>query len=268
MSDPLFTSRQHEQHDQHGQHEQHEQYVAYRPVQPKQRKFLRWCVPLCLWILCGVSFIWARAQTSPGTAVWDQAKPVTLRGVMVAKPYPILFTYDDAGVQRAVMLVEVGKHGTAGRAEPLDGRAVVVSGWPLHRDGRRILELEPLDSALVADGEVITPAAVPPLTRVGTVTLRGEIVDSKCYLGAMKPGEGKTHKECAILCVKGGIPPMFVTRDAAGVATCYLVQDATGGPLDPALYPFIADPIELTGELMMWEGLHVLRVNAAGVKRL
>ena len=41
----------------------------------------------------------------------------------------------------------------------------------------------------------------------GPVTVSGEIVDSKCFLGVMVPGAGKTHKECASLCLRGGIPP-------------------------------------------------------------
>jgi hypothetical protein len=29
------------------------------------------------------------------------------------------------------------------------------------------------------------------------MTLTGEIVDSKCYLGVMNPGQGKVHRDCA-----------------------------------------------------------------------
>jgi hypothetical protein len=248
--------------------EDQEFYVGYLPVPRRQLTFLRWGVPLTLWLLCGVSFLWMRSQTSPGPAVWEDATPVTLSGTIVAKPYPILFTSDAKGVAQGVMLVEVGKHGSSQRADAYDGRNVKVSGWPLHRDGRRILELEPLESAITADDTLQSPSFALPKVSLGTITLRGEIVDSKCYLGAMKPGEGKTHKECAILCVRGGIPPMFVNRDTAGRVTCYVLQDASGGPIDPALYPLIADPVELTGELMSWGGLKIISIRADGVKRL
>ena len=45
-----------------------------------------------------------------------------------------------------------------------------------------------------------------PQVLADNVTLKGEIIDPKCYLGAMKPGGGKTHKACAMRCIAGGIP--------------------------------------------------------------
>jgi hypothetical protein len=245
-----------------------EMYVGYLPVPPKQRRFLRWSVPVILWILCAASFLWARSQHSPGAAVWDDGQPVKLHGVIVADPYPILFTQDADGESRAVLLVEAGKHGSHQRFTGLSGRVATVSGWPLHRDGRRMLELEPTDAAVVADDDAISATLPPALKPVGPITLRGEIVDSKCFLGAMKPGEGKTHKECATLCIRGGIPPMFVSRDVDGAATYYLLQDPTGGPIDPAIFPLIADPIEINADLATWGGLSVLKVRPESVRRL
>ncbi len=245
-----------------------ELYVGYLPVPPRQRSFLRRAVPVTLWLVCAASFLWARSQHSPGTAVWDDGQPVKLRGVIATMPYPILFAEDAGDGAQAVLLVEAGKHGSR-RTAALNGRAATVSGWPLHRDGRRMLELEPTDTAVVADEESALNALLPPLKPVGPVTLRGEIVDSKCFLGAMKPGEGKTHKECATLCIRGGIPPMFVSRDAnGGAATYYLLQDPGGGPIDPAIFPLIADPVEIKADLATWGGLNILNVRPESIRRL
>ncbi len=249
-------------------HAPDEMYVGYLPVPPKQRKFLRWAVPFSLWVLCVASFLWARSQHSPGPAVWDEGQPVKLHGVIVSKPYPILFTQDSAGEVRAVLLVEAGKHGSLQRTAELNGRAATVSGWPLHRDGRRMLELEPTDTAILADADSPSPVSPPAIESIGPVSLRGEIVDSKCFLGAMKPGEGKSHKECATLCIRGGIPPMFVTRDADGTRTYYLLQDHGGGPIDPAIFPLIADPVEVRGEHAAWGQLNILRVRTEDIRRL
>lgn len=246
-----------------------ELYVGYLPVPPKQRNFLRWCVPVTLWIFCAAGFLWARSQHSPGAAVWDDGgQPMKLHGVIVSNPYPLLFTNGASGKIQAVLLVEAGKHGSHQRFSGLNGRSATVSGWPLHRDGRRMLELEPTDAAVVADAEAPSPTLSPALKVVGSVTLRGEIVDSKCFLGAMKPGEGKTHKECATLCIRGGIPPMFVTRDTAGTATYYLLQDPSGGAIDPAIFPLIADPVEINADLGTWGGLNVLNVRPESIRRL
>lgn len=248
--------------------ERGEMYVGYLPIPPRQRSFLRWAVPLTLWILCVTSFLWARSQHSPGSALWDDGRPITLHGVIVSNPYPILFTQGAGGESQAILLVETGKHGSSRRTATLNGRSATVSGWPLHRDGRRVLELEPIDAAIITDVDSPSRALAPAVTRVGPVTLRGEIVDSKCFLGAMKPGEGKTHKECATLCIRGGIPPMFVARDADGTATYYLLQDPTGGPIDPAIFPLIADPVEINADLATWGGLNVLNVRPDSIRRL
>ena len=40
-------------------------------------------------------------------------------------------------------------------------------------------------------------------------TLTGEIIDPKCYFGAMNPGYGKVHLSCAVRCISGGIMPLL-----------------------------------------------------------
>jgi hypothetical protein len=241
-------------------------YVGYLPVPPAHRRFLRWAVPTMLWILCLAMFLWTRSQQSPGTGVWDQGQPIRLHGTLLAHPYPMLMTEGPGGAPEAVLLVEVGKVGAAHNAAGLHGRAVTASGWPLHRDGRRMLELEPDEAALTSDP---TASARPwPSVSLGRATLRGEIVDSKCFLGAMKPGEGKTHKECATLCIKGGIPPMLVMYDGAGRATYNLLAGPDGGVLEPAAHPFIGDVVEVSGELFEQGGIRILRCSAASIRRL
>ena len=59
-----------------------------------------------------------------------------------------------------------------------------------------------------------TPVSQFDETELGEVTIIGEIVDSKCYLGVMNPGRTKVHRDCATRCISGGIPPMLVTADA------------------------------------------------------
>jgi hypothetical protein len=51
----------------------------------------------------------------------------------------------------------------------------------------------------------------------------GEIVDSKCFLGVMNPGERTVHRDCAIRCLSGGVPPMLAYRDAAGTHLALLL---------------------------------------------
>ncbi len=236
-------------------------YVGYQPVPPGYRRFLRIAVPVALWLTLLAALAIARSQRSPGQAVWDSS-PVSIAGTLTVRPYPVILTDDGT----AVLLVESGKHGLAGRAQPFDGQRVKVSGWPLHRDGRRMLELEPTASAIAKDPGPAKP--IPSPTSLGQVVLRGEIVDSKCFLGAMKPGEGKTHKECATLCIRGGIPPMLVTYGSAGQATYTLLAGPDGGPLEAGAHPFIGDYVEVSGALFEQNGLRILQLSPAAIRRV
>lgn len=245
-----------------------ELYVNYMPMPAGIGRFLRFAVPITLWVICGLSFVWARSQNTPGDAVWETAQPIELRGYLDASSYPVLFARSEDGSESAVMLVEQGKKGGQGRAQSLHGKMVRASGWLLHRDGRRILELEPDSNALRAEA---VPVESPRLNELGPVTLRGEIVDGKCYLGAMKPGEGKTHKDCATLCIRGGIPPVFVSTRPDGQREYLLLQSETGGMIDPEVHGMIADPVEISGVRYTWGNDHtlgVLRARAKDVRRL
>lgn len=188
-------------------------------------------------------------------------------GVLRTDPYPML-EMDTMNGPSIVLLVEVGKHGAGPRAAGLVGRRVRVQGWPLERDGRRIIELAPDDSAIQprSDGTVVEPAlAEVPL---GRVRLRGEIVDSKCFLGAMKPGDGKGHKACATLCIRGGIPPTFVTSDELGNRTYYLLRDAGGGPCGDWILPIVGEPVEVEGTFIRVADLMVLSIRVSDAARI
>jgi hypothetical protein len=109
----------------------------------------------------------------------------------------------------------------------------------------------------------VDPAANGP-RRTEHTTLAGEIVDSKCYLGAMKPGDGKGHKACAVLCISGGIPPMLVSAsgsESERTVSYYLLVGASGQPMNARVLPFVAEAVEVSGVVEDWEGLRMLRVD-------
>ncbi len=247
-------------------------YVGYLKMPPGLRRFLLRTLPGTLALSVLIGLLLGRAQRDPGDGVWNTGRPQELVGWVEALPYPHIRLPSDTapGGVETVLLVEVGKFGGGARAAALSGRAARISGWPLTRDGRRMLEMEPGD-ALRADDSLsaanrarLSTATSAPL---GPRTLRGEIVDSKCYLGAMKPGEGKTHKECATLCIRGGIPPMLVTA-VDGRRHNYLLTDPQGGPLDARILPFVADLIEVRGQAEQRGDLLILRIDPAAIRRL
>ncbi len=253
-------------------------YVGYLPVPPGLARFVFCIASGLLALLASFAVLLANAQHDPGDAVWDDATARSFHGVIAAQPYPHLrIPRDDPQKPvESLLLVEVGKFGGGQRAAPLAGQAARISGWILERDGRRMLELEPGVALQLADGLTaaqLAQLAAPVRRELGPVTLRGEIVDSKCYLGAMKPGAGKTHKECATLCIAGGIPPVFVTRDSTGQRQYFLLTDAAGQALagramQDHVLPFVADAVEISGQLEACDDLLLLKIDPRHIRRL
>jgi hypothetical protein len=240
-------------------------YVGYLALPASDRRALRFLTPAILWLLVVVAGLAALAQRSPGNAVWDNGKPIVREGTLRAAPYPMLVLDDERSV---LMLVEQGKHGAQGRSAPHDGRRVRVTGWRLARDGRSMLELVPDASAIEETSASNASGPLVPVRVARSVTLQGEIVDFKCYLGAMKPGDGKTHKACATLCIQSGIPPMLVTRGEDGAIEYLLLEDEDGGAAGDRVLEFVGEAIEARGELRTIGDLKVLRLVAGSLRRI
>lgn len=97
-------------------------------------------------------------------------------------------------------------------------------------------------------------------------TLRGEVMDAKCWLGVMRPGQGKTHRACATLCLIGGIPPLFAVKTPGGYAA-YVLTDRDGGPAGPRWSAWAGLPSEVQGFVERRDGLTWLRAEG-GPRRL
>jgi hypothetical protein len=246
-------------------------FIGWLPI---PRALARFLLPVAAGLVVAaaiVAVLIAPAQRSPGAARWNDDS-TTLEGIVYAEPYAMLRAATGPnGEVQTILLVEEGKFGAKDRVQPFDGQPVRVTGTLLHRDGRRMLEIAAGESGLAP---IDMPAErqfslwrAAPVSR-GRVVLDGEIVDSKCYLGAMKPGEGITHKGCAVLCLRGGVPPMFVTRDSAGHTTYYLLTGPDGGPMPPSFLELVGEPVRLEGLLESWDELFVLKVAAEAVRRV
>jgi hypothetical protein len=65
----------------------------------------------------------------------------------------------------------------------------------------------------------------------------------------MNPGNGKVHRDCAVRCISGGIPPAFLVRDANGHTETLLLAN-----WKPELLNHIAEPITIRGRLARSSG--------------
>jgi hypothetical protein len=95
----------------------------------------------------------------------------------------------------------------------------------------------------------------------GTSTLIGEIVGSKCYFGVMNPGTGKVHRDCAVRCIRGGLPPAFLVRNGDGEATVLLLQGSDGRQINQEVLDRVAEPLQIGGQVIRSGDTLILRAE-------
>ncbi len=235
-------------------------YCGYLPAPPGLRRFALACGAGIVALLASIAALAAAAQHGPLAGRWDAAAIETFEGTILTFPYPMLLP--DEGP--AFLLVEETKFGAQDRVEGLDGQRTRVRGSVVERDGYRMIalsaaaEIEPLGNGTTA---------TPRLMWGQPVSLRGEIVDPKCWLGAMRPGYGKPHMACAALCIAGGIPPVLVVEGPGGAARPYLLVGIDGGPLhhDAHLLANIGRPVEVAGSERAVHGWPLLFVSSSNI---
>jgi hypothetical protein len=254
-------------------------FIGWLPMPRKYARFLRPVAFALLFAASGMAAAVALLQRDPGTGHWEADNLRIFDGIAHTRPYAMIRVPGGrpGDPPRTMLLVEDGNFGALPRVEwfvqgRAEGVAVQVTGTILHRDGRWMLELAEGEKGmrrLTAEEEAKLPPLRWPAPEVLAehVTLKGEIIDPKCYPGAMKPGGGKTHKACAMLCISGGVPPMLVTRDASKNETFYLLVTAEGGVANEQVLDFVGDPVEISGRLERHGDLLLLRITAHGVRR-
>ncbi len=215
----------------------------------------------------GVGALMGMAHESAAGGRWEgEARDWT--GLVLDAPYPMLRTRDIDGTPRTAFLVTTGK--TAVRLPPgLPGQFVRVRASLIARDRHAMLA--------VADGEdwIAASHAAPeglsdwPESDGQPVMLSGEILDAKCWFGAMRPGFGRTHKACAALCARGGLPLAFCTGDVcAEGGEAPLLLDASGRAHGREILPLVADPVLVRGRVVQVGDVSQLRADIASIRRL
>jgi len=67
-----------------------------------------------------------------------------------------------------------------------------------------------------------------PVYAAETVTVKGEVIDTYCY--ALMGAKGESHRQCAIDCVKAGIPAGLLEEGTGKVYVLLPSKDKTGLP--------------------------------------
>jgi hypothetical protein len=243
-------------------------YVGYLPQAPAGlASWVRLRVVLLLALVAAVALVLVLSQRPFAVASFEFGTTRSFEGVLQEHPYPTLLVERPGGGTSSFLLVAFGKRGAAESIAGIreqDGRRVRVDGTLVYRDDQTMIEVTTL-LVLPPDAEMIP---FVPLEDLGVHTFAGEIVDSKCFLGVMKPGNLKPHRACATRCISGGIPPVLLVRDGEGTASYLLLTDGDGFPVNDRVLHLVAEPIEVTGRLVRRGDQLVLQADPASFARL
>ncbi len=238
-------------------------FVGYLPTPKSLARFYR-ILTMTLVVGCGLLGYWLGTQQKPSDpGRWVVDSPITMTGILQVSPYPVLHRThpDDPTRIESVLLVRQGKHTAASLMNHLDGQTALVTGALIQRGGWTMLEVSSRKNFAVAqDSEQAAIRHRLGMETLGMITLTGEIVDSKCFLGVMKPGHGTIHQPCAEVCLLGGIPAMLVSKAADGFKYGYLLVQADGSPASAFVASMAAKPVTVRGELQRQGDLMYLRM--------
>lgn len=91
------------------------------------------------------------------------------------------------------------------------------------------------------------------------VTLEGEIIDPQCYF--THGGRGPAHRDCALLCARGGQGLAFLNR--AGGRVYPIIADRHGANPNDSLYAVVGYPVLVRGTLYERQGQRALLIKNA-----
>jgi len=263
---------------------QEEFYIGWQAEAPPSfaRVVRRLVVGLCV-LVPALAILIVLFQNGFSNGTFEFGKTTELEGIFYEKPFPFLFIEngkDVAGnpVFQKILLVGKGKFGFTvdgsrytvdGTRQVANGQKVKVSGFLIYNDGKTAFEVESIDSEEVTSSHPLTrPQSTSTLINQSPITLRGEITDPKCLLGVMNPGQGKPHRDCAVRCIAGGIPPVLKVANAEGETEYYLLADPNGEPLNARILEYVGDGVQLCGRLEQDGDWLVLYADPATIRRV
>jgi hypothetical protein len=226
---------------------------------------------IALVLLAGLaSVVLAMSQRMIGQSVFEWGTSKTFSGILQTHPYPHLLMPRPGKVDglpqfSTYHLVAPWKFGLNREAlAPLEGKSVTLKGALIFRGNQTMVETKP---EWIQASDKASALSLPQSISLGRQTLLGEIVDSKCFLGVMNPGQLAPHRACAIRCISGGCAPVLLVRQKDGPAVYLLLVSVEGKPVNKQVLGMVAEPLEITGEVERQGELLILRADPATYRR-
>ncbi len=250
-------------------------FIGWMPKAPAPyAKHTRKVLIVLLLVVIGAGIVLGLSQKKFGSGNFEFGTLTEVKGIYYAAPVPCIKLVNGKDIWGnpsyiTVPLVGFGKHGAEGvmtdiaqqNGQSLDEKEISLKGTLLYNDGKLIMQVDGNDKPVTHIGGLANISLKPVLEELGQKDIKGEIVDPKCFFGVMKPGQGKTHKDCAIRCILGGIPPVFRVTNDVGDANYYLIAGAHGEKMNEAVKNFVAEPVTIHARAVKYDDWIVLYVN-------
>ena len=246
-------------------------YVGYVARAPEWvRRFVRPWLLTSVTVGLAAAVLFAASQGRFAPSLYEYLNFRSFTGTVITSPYPMLLV-DRPGEQLAPAapvsawpLTVFGKIDVEPAVEAFEGQRVELEAELIYRGGQTMVQLS--DKPLrAASGGVAADTTLEP---IGEITAVGEIVDSKCYLGVMKPGRDKPHRACASLCIRGGVPPMLLVEEEGGAQRTYFLMSSAGEGNGEELLDLIAEPVRVTGTEYQLGDMRFIAADRSAFERL
>jgi hypothetical protein len=224
-------------------------FIGYAPpMPPRLARFIARAVLTLAGAVVAWAVVAATGHVSLEGGTFEFGHSTSVAGRIIERPYPALqVDTADRSLSSLMLLVAPGKHGADSLVRGMNGQRVTVSGTRIQRDAQTMLELDPASLAGARAAQADAADIRLPTDDLGEFELTGEIIDSKCFLGVMVPGSGKTHADCASLCIRGGMPPALHVQNFSGRSELLLLT----GPTDE---PIHAEAVAAAGQTVTMRG--------------
>lgn len=255
-------------------------YIGWMQQAPKN--FASWIKKylfVLLTIIIPLSVLLALSQKKFGTGNFEFGTLTEVKGIYFNEPVPnikIVNGKDIWGNENyiTVPLIGFGKYGADGviadlekeKNISLEGKEITLKGTLLYNDGKLLMQIDANDKPLLTVSDNKTNETFDASKEMGMLDVTGEIVDPKCFFGVMKPGEGKPHKDCAIRCILGGIPPVLKVTDDEGKQNYYLIVGGHGEKMNEAVQDYVASQVSIHAKAVAYGDWIVLYVQQNGLQ--
>lgn len=250
-------------------------FIGWEPkVPPLQRRFLYDRLFGIFAFVFSLALLIPYMQRRYEPSFYNYMTKGEFEGVFIADPVPSLKVNrpgtigEDQEKNSNYLLVNPRKYGFSDEnTGELDGQYIRFTGALIFNRTQTMIEVDrkSIEIAPSNPNEIHEPEK---LVNLGRYKLTGEIVDSKCFYGALNPGFGKPHRACAVRSIANGVPPLLLIRSETGEARELIVLGKDKTMIGRLILDRVGVPVQVVGDVYKWGDKYVIETEPALIESL